>query len=322
MARLELVPFSDEHLDDAAHLLAARHARHREVEPLLSTRFEDPADARKELERVSRLDGASGAAALREGRLVGYLVGARRSDALWGNNIWIEAPGHAAEDPEDVRDLYGLMAGRWVDEGRTRHSVLVPAWDRELLDAWFRLSFGQQHAHGVRKLTELKEVTLPDGFAIRSPDPDEIEDLIDIDLALPDHQRRSPVFGSPQPYTREDSRKEWLATLADGDEKILVGAYRGRAVACWAIVPTERSSENRGLLVPERSCFLGFAATLPEFRGSGIGVALTRAGFAWAAEAGYPAMTTDWRVTNLLSSRFWPKRGFRTSFLRLYRSIP
>jgi hypothetical protein len=33
-------------------------------------------------------------------------------------------------------------------------------------------------------------------------------------------------------------------------------------------------------------------------------------------------MVTDWRVTNLLSSRFWPKRGFRPVFLRLYRSIP
>ena len=30
-------------------------------------------------------------------------------------------------------------------------------------------------------------------------------------------------------------------------------------------------------------------------------------------------MVTDWRVTNLLSSRFWPRRGFRTSFLRLHR---
>jgi hypothetical protein len=27
-------------------------------------------------------------------------------------------------------------------------------------------------------------------------------------------------------------------------------------------------------------------------------------------------------VTNLLASRFWPRRGFRTTFLRLYRSIP
>jgi hypothetical protein len=33
-------------------------------------------------------------------------------------------------------------------------------------------------------------------------------------------------------------------------------------------------------------------------------------------------MVTDWRVTNLLSSRFWPARGFRTTFLRLYRHIP
>jgi hypothetical protein len=35
MARLEIVPFSDEHLDAAAALLAARHARHRAAESLL-----------------------------------------------------------------------------------------------------------------------------------------------------------------------------------------------------------------------------------------------------------------------------------------------
>jgi ribosomal protein S18 acetylase RimI-like enzyme len=49
---------------------------------------------------------------------------------------------------------------------------------------------------------------------------------------------------------------------------------------------------------------------------------LTDATFAAAAARGYTAMVTDWRVTNLLASRFWPKRGFRTAFLRLYRSIP
>ena len=56
--------------------------------------------------------------------------------------------------------------------------------------------------------------------------------------------------------------------------------------------------------------------------GLGIGSALTEASLAAAAEEGYAAMVTDWRVTNLLASRFWPKRGFRTSFLRLHRSIP
>jgi hypothetical protein len=49
---------------------------------------------------------------------------------------------------------------------------------------------------------------------------------------------------------------------------------------------------------------------------------LTEAAFEWARARGYPAMVTDWRVTNLLSSRFWPNRGFRTTFLRMYRAIP
>ena len=56
--------------------------------------------------------------------------------------------------------------------------------------------------------------------------------------------------------------------------------------------------------------------------GSGIGVALTDASLAAAAQDGYASMVTDWRVTNLLASRFWPKRVFRPGFYRLYRSIP
>jgi GNAT superfamily N-acetyltransferase len=61
---------------------------------------------------------------------------------------------------------------------------------------------------------------------------------------------------------------------------------------------------------------------LPEARGSGVGLALVAASFVWAREHGYGAMVTDWRVTNLLASRFWARCGVRTTFLRLYRSIP
>ena len=35
----------------------------------------------------------------------------------------------------------------------------------------------------------------------------------------------------------------------------------------------------------------------------------------------YAAIVVDWRMPNLLSSRFWPARGFPTSFARLHRSI-
>jgi ribosomal protein S18 acetylase RimI-like enzyme len=322
MARLELVPFADEHLEDAARLLAARHARHRRAEALLPKRFEDAAAARVELEQAWPADGASGAAALRAGRLVGYLVGALRDEDVWGENVWVEAAGHAVAEAEDVRDLYAAAAGRWVEEGRTRHYALVPATDSALLDAWFRLGFGQQQAHGIREIPTRTEVQVPEGVEIRRPRRDEIEALCEVDLALPRHQRGSPVFSDRPPPTTEEIRAEWLETLAGDEEDVLVGYRDGRPVACWSVVAAEISRHFRGLSLPEHACYLGFASTVPEARGSGIGVALTEASLARAAENGYGVMVTDWRVTNLLASRFWPRRGFRTFLLRLYRSIP
>jgi GNAT superfamily N-acetyltransferase len=74
--------------------------------------------------------------------------------------------------------------------------------------------------------------------------------------------------------------------------------------------------------VPRDSIDLAQASTEPEARGTGVGRALTAHVIRWAHEHEYPVMTTDWRLTNLWASRFWPRRGFRVAFLRLYRSIP
>jgi GNAT superfamily N-acetyltransferase len=125
---------------------------------------------------------------------------------------------------------------------------------------------------------------------------------------------------------RENDRDELRAEIHEDLEKPeianLVAEADGRIVGNFVVVPAEMTNSHTGLARPEEACFLGFAATDPEVRGSGVGVALMQASFAWAAERGYRSMITDWRVTNLLSSRFWPRRGFRPTFLRLYRSIP
>jgi GNAT superfamily N-acetyltransferase len=95
----------------------------------------------------------------------------------------------------------------------------------------------------------------------------------------------------------------------------------GRIVGDFFLCPIELSSAHNGLARPPGAAFLGFAVTYPDVRGSGAGLALTDASFAWARARGYETMVTDWRETNLLSSRFWPRRGFRTSFMRLHRWI-
>lgn len=253
---------------------------------------------------------------------MGYVLGAPRADPASEANVWIGSAGHAAAEPEDARELYAFAAERWVEEGRTRHHVLVPATDARLVDAWFRLCFGQQQAHGVRELPAEIAADVPDGYEIRPPHLADLEALIDLDLALPGHQARSPVFSGVRRDDRDESRAEWESTLAEGVERILIGYHGDLPVACWSVVPIALSRHYHGLMSVERAAYLAFAATLPEIRGSGIGVALTYACFRAAAEEGYGAMVTDWRVTNLLASRFWPRRGFRPFFLRLYRSIP
>ena len=317
MRGAEIQPFSGDHLDDAARLLGERHARHREAEPLLREEF----DFGGEIETLLVREGVSGAVAFRDGRVVGYLLGAPRDDS-WGPNIWVEVAGQAVQEAEVTRDLYAAAAEAWVEQRRTRHYVLVPATDETLVNAWFRVGFGGQHAHGIREVPPHTEVAVPDGFEIRHPEESEIESLIDVGLALPRHQLKAPVFSQRPVPTEEEERQEWLDTLAGDEEEVLIGYLNDRPVACWSVVSIERSREHDGLARPDRAAFIGFAVTLPESRGSGIGVALTDACFAWADEHDYSTMVTDWRETNLLASRFWPKRGFRRMFLRLYRSIP
>ena len=41
----------------------------------------------------------------------------------------------------------------------------------------------------------------------------------------------------------------------------------------------------------------------------------------WARDASHPTVVTDWRETNLLSSRTWSRLGFRPTFRRLHRAI-
>jgi ribosomal protein S18 acetylase RimI-like enzyme len=317
MSRFEIRALAEDHLGAAGSLLAARHREHRAAEPLLSERFEDPDVTRGEVASLWAQEHASGAVALRGGQVVGFLLGTRRDDQTWGANVWVEAAGYAVDEPELVRDLYAFSSQRWVDEGRTRHYALVPGLD-DHVGAWFRLSFGAQQAHGIKEVDA--RVWPPD---TRRAEQRDIEALIELAPLVSDHHALAPVFsGIDGDEDADELRAMLVADIANDEVGELVYERDGRVVAGFELVPVEKLSMHRGLAQPDGAACIGWAASLPDVRGSGAGVALTEAAFAWAHEQGYASVVTDWRETNLLSSRFWPARGFRRSFLRLYRSIP
>ena len=310
MRRPELVPFADEHLEAAARLLAARHARHREAEPLLPE-LKDPLAA---VEQEWRVDGASGV--FTPG---GYLIAAPfvRNGITW---MRVGIAGQALEGgSEAMRDLYAAAAQRWVDEGHTQHAVFVPSFDAELVDAWFRLSFGASAALAMRETrpeAEAKEA-FDAGVAIRPGGEADFDEAARLELEMSASMVPAPSFSNLPPRRLEEVAAEWHEEGLGDEHELFVAERDGRMVG--HILLYRRPPDLR---VPENSIDLAQASTEPEARGTGIGRALTAHVLRWAYEHGYPVMTTDWRMTNLWASRFWPKRGFRTTFLRLYRSIP
>ncbi len=307
--------------DDAGALLASRHRAHRAAEPLLDPRHEDPAVCREDVAAAIALPDASGVAAIRGGRLVGYLVGAPKDAAMWGGNIWVEAAGHAVEEPSLVRALYAAIAGRWVEAGQSNHHVLVPATETGLVDAWFSLDFGQQHLHAIREPGPPGGVVPRSELTIRRPTRADIPVLAELELTLPRHSTGSPVFSKLpiQPLEEVVAELEadfddpkWTWFVAERDGHVI-----GDAIGCSLEVSGLYVGPNR----PRDAGFLGYVAVFPEARGLGAGRLLGATVLAWAADVGYPRVVTDWRSTNLEADRSWRGLGFRPTFRRLHRLI-
>jgi ribosomal protein S18 acetylase RimI-like enzyme len=312
MPGLRFEPFSDAHLDDAAELLAARHRRHLAAEPLLAA---EP-DFRAEVEGAWREEGAGGSVLIEGGRLRGYVVAAPRpltnTGLTW--NV-VDFAGHALEgEPEILRDLYGHAAGRWVERGHTRHGVYVPVSEPGLIDAWFRLCFG---ASGMTAAREAAVERFDSELVVRDGTPEDMEAAVRLDDAMADSMQPAPSFSGMTAISAEDRLEEWRDAWEDAEIEHFVAEQEGRVVGHLVLY-----RGRTGLRIPADSIDISDASTEPEARGTGVGRALTAHALSWAHENGYGSVTTDWRMTNLLASRFWPKRGFRTTFLRMYRSIP
>lgn len=323
---LEIRPFDASFVDAAATLLAARHRAQRVASPGLDPAFEQTPRARLEIERlVAGDDGrepASGVVALRGGTCVGFLLGSGRDPKVWHRNVWVETAGHAVTDPDVVRDLYRAAAEPWVRDGRNHHYTLVPAGDRDLIEAWFSLGFGQQQVHALRPSPSSSfEPSVPHGLHVRLSTPSDLADLARIDRVLPEHQARSPVFSQLAIPTLSEVEADLANDLADPRYVTFVVEQEERALGAATACSLELSSSNNGLIRPERAGFLAFAAVLPDARGRGVGRVLGETVLAWARDAGYPWVATDWRATNLEASRTWPRLGFEPTFLRLHRAI-
>jgi ribosomal protein S18 acetylase RimI-like enzyme len=320
---MEMAPFDDAFLTQAGELLARRHRADRRIEPALPERFEDTAVACRAVALAWQQPGACGVAALVDGRLIGYLIGAPMIDTLRGRSAWTTLAGHAVDGDahrERYRDLYAALAPHWVDIGCFAHYVLVPAADRALLEPWYALSFGQEQVHAIRAIAPAAALPTADPtVTIRRATAADLAALLDLADIVARHLAASPVFAPFLPEARAAWPAGYEALLANPAATILLALRGERATGFLLYAPSEVADDD--LLTPERSVTLRLAAVREEERGQGVGRMLTTRMLAEAHAAGYLMCTADWRVTSLRASRFWPRQGFRPVAYRLSRRI-
>jgi hypothetical protein len=115
---MNTVPFREADLEEASALLARRHLEDCGHEAALPERFTTPTQAWVELEKTWTAstvhEGNGGGVVVREGgRLIGYMLGAPKMDAVWGRSAWVELAGQAIDrrySAELYRDMYAALS--------------------------------------------------------------------------------------------------------------------------------------------------------------------------------------------------------------------
>ena len=326
-----IIPFHEGLLPAAADLLARRHTRDRLAMPLLPARFETARSALAAVREVWHKPWTTGVAALRDGRLLGYLMGEARFDLLRGRHVWAHLPGHALAEnapPELYADLYAAAGVEWLRLGAFDHYVMMPAADAAGLDVWYGLSFGREQAHAMRSLTEpLPEPVDVPGVRVRRATADDRDTMVEeMSPLLRQRLAGPPVWAAALPEYIRQVREGFAEMLSDAHAIVWLAeemdaAGQARTLGYQAYFAATPSDDNLTISLSDRTALLEVAATRPEARGRGIGQALTRAGLTGAADAGYAVCVADWRTTNVEAARFWPRLGFRPAVYRLTRKV-
>jgi len=298
----------------AAALLAARHAAQRQVWLALNPAYEDPAQTEPLIRELLEREHASGTVAVSDGAPVAYVIGTRKSDDTWGAHVWVEDAGSAASSADALRLAYADAAAAWVEDGRTRHYVVAPATDRQLVDAWFRLGFGLQHVHALQPApgSDFQPVERP-GLTLRGAEERDIEALVALDPILHEDSARSPIFSSVPVPTPAESRAEIIDDIENPIFTPIVAEHDGRVVATATACSLEISNTITAMMRPVRAGFLGYAAAAPDARGLGAGRALADAVLAFARA---PRRTRA--GTQALVERRFRLEGVAAQYLALY----
>lgn len=315
---LEVVPLGEEHLKDAAALASSRYNGLREQVSSLPPRYGEVSTL---LPLLRDIAGAGpGVAAIRRGRLVGFLTGWLIPSFRGKRSVFSPEWANAADLENSRRiyeEMYAHLSASWVADGYFTHLISMLVNDRDGIDGWHWLGFGMIAADAVRDLQPAQGCDAD--VAIRRACLEDLEQVMTLDEALWQHLAASPTFLADAEERAEERDRSYYEEWLQNPEKALWLAYHGtEAVAYIGLGPA--SDDASTIIYDEKTASIDGVFTREKVRGSGIATALLNRALEWARAAGYERCAVDFEPMNPLATRFW-LRHFQPVCYTLIRHV-
>lgn len=308
MRTYEFRTLTPEDISAMERLLMARQNREAETFPYQKNSCLHEERIGERLRHFLTKDKAIGMGAFVNGELAGYILGLIRIDTRSGRCVITPYEGVAirgGQPAELIRHLYAEAAPFWLEHGCYSHSAYVPLANSIYYDAFLGLSFGIEQVHAVLEIGEYKPFEGLADVKIRLAGAQDQDTMGRLSSVISNYQNQAPDIG-----------EGFRELLGDEGSLVLLTEAKGEALGFQVY-----RSIGPALMVPDSAVELCVAGTLRRFMGRGVGKGLMNAGISLMKDKGYRYITTDWRITNLASSTFWPKCGFRPMAYRMHRFI-
>jgi len=292
---LDIRIFTREHIPEAAQLFVHTYNRQRTQTPLLPERPHLYDEVSSVLFRVIEKPGA---AAFREGTLVGYMVETGVSTLFMGKKTAFSLDLYSQCTVEFQKEniyqkLYEKLSHMWVENGYFTHIFSFWAQDPALSFIFFRLGFGMTHFELLRDLSLPESRKISPSISLGTVDSRDI--LVSLLEEEPAYYRAAPLF--------------WLLERDESDEKRVEGdilaAFEGNEPIGYMHV--KENEAETWLMTDEKTGRIAGAYIKEKYRQKGIGTALLCEAVAWAREKGLERIYVEGESANIQGGNFWMK---------------
>ncbi|ERJ12725.1 GNAT family N-acetyltransferase [Haloplasma contractile] len=253
--------------------------------------------------------------------LVGYIMGEIIISNRVGRYAAVPYEGIAIktdQSSELIRYLYAKVSVLWLEQGCFNHSIYVPIANQVYYEGFLQLSFSIEQVHAVMNIEEYIPFENVADVDIRLANKMDSEVLGKMSSIITKFQNTAPIFIPVLPEVLAKI-KEGFKRLVDDDDDVIALLIAEEADKELGFQLYEMITSN--LMTPDDGIELSVAGTYYSQMRRGIGKKLMNEGCKIIKEKGYSYIKADWRITNLASSTFWPKCGFRPVVYRMERYI-